>query len=881
LRQVAIIELRRKLELAQKQKDEIQLTVENFKNSSKNLSKLLDCQIVDKCKTGLGYNAVPPPYTGNFMPPKPNFSFCGLEEFVNEPIVSEPTVKKPVVEPSEAKASADKPKDKGVIDSGCSRHMTGNMSYLIDYEEIDGGYVAFGGNPPKEGKSQANVQSKLNSVLFNDTECIVLSPNFKLIDESQVLLRVPRKDNMYSVDLKNIVPKGAKRRNRTLIEAARTMLADFKLPTTFWAKAVKTACYVQNRVLVIKPHNPYELFHGRMLALSIMRPFRCPVTILNTKDHLGKFDGKADEGFFNAYSLNSKAFIVFNSKTRIVEENLHNRFNENTPNVVGTQSNNFAGSKVNDNAGQARKEKAPSFQDDKFQPSSDSGKKVDEDLSKEGECKDQQKEDSINNTKNEDSINNTKNVNATSTNGVNVISANTNNKLPFDPEMPALEDISTFNFSSDHEDDDEEADMNNLDTTIQVSHVPTTRIHKDHPLDQVIGDVHLTTQIRHMSKNLEEHGFVTTIHQRTNLKDLENYLFACFLSQEELEKYVMVNPTIYTSCIEQFWTTVKAKTVNGEVQLQALVDGKNVIITESTQLEGMSNHNRIYVAPSHTKKMFGKLKRVGKGFSGREKPLFPTMMVQAQEEIGKGSANPTDPHHIPTIIQPSTSQPQRKQNPRKTKRKDNELPQTSGLTTNVADKAVNEEKDDSLVRAATTASSLEAECQDTIRDTIAQTRSENVSKFSNDSLLTGVNTPQSDKDSLKLEDVMELCITLQSRVLALEQTKATQANEIDSLKTRVKKLEKKQRSKTHKLKRLYKVSLTARVESSYDNEDLGKDASKHRRISDINADEGITLVSTHDDAKMFDVDQDLHGKEVFVAKQDENVVEKEVDHAQV
>ncbi|GKF10602.1 hypothetical protein Tco_0048528, partial [Tanacetum coccineum] len=103
LREVAIIELRRKLELAQKQKDEIQLIVENFKNSSKTLSKLLECQIVDKCQAGLGYNAVPPPYTGNFMPPKPDLSFSGLEEFVNEPIVSEPTIKKPVVETSVAK----------------------------------------------------------------------------------------------------------------------------------------------------------------------------------------------------------------------------------------------------------------------------------------------------------------------------------------------------------------------------------------------------------------------------------------------------------------------------------------------------------------------------------------------------------------------------------------------------------------------------------------------------------------------------------------------------------------------------------------------------------------------------------------------------------
>ncbi|GKB82462.1 putative ribonuclease H-like domain-containing protein, partial [Tanacetum coccineum] len=125
--------------------------------------------------------------------------------------------------------------DKGVIDSGCSSHMTGNMTYLTDYKEIDGGYVAFGGNPKgrkiigrgtiktsnldfenvyfvKELKfnlfSVSQMCDKMNSVLFNNTECIVLSPNFKLTDESQVLLKVPRKNNMYSVDLKNIVPIG-------------------------------------------------------------------------------------------------------------------------------------------------------------------------------------------------------------------------------------------------------------------------------------------------------------------------------------------------------------------------------------------------------------------------------------------------------------------------------------------------------------------------------------------------------------------------------------------------------------------------------------------------------------------------------------------------
>ncbi|GKF84383.1 retrovirus-related pol polyprotein from transposon TNT 1-94 [Tanacetum coccineum] len=140
------------------------------------------------------------------------------------------------------------------------------------------------------------------------------------------------------------------------------MLADSKLPTTFWAEAVNTACYVQNRVLVIKPHNktPYELFLGRKLALGFMRPFRSPVIILNTIDHLGKFNGKADEGFCVRYSNNSKAFRVFNSRTRIVKENLHIQFSENTPNIAKrNQSNGNAGTKACDDAGKSRTETIP------------------------------------------------------------------------------------------------------------------------------------------------------------------------------------------------------------------------------------------------------------------------------------------------------------------------------------------------------------------------------------------------------------------------------------------------------------------------------------------------------------------------------------------
>ncbi|GKC24003.1 hypothetical protein Tco_1026153, partial [Tanacetum coccineum] len=181
----------------------------------------------------------------------------------------------------------------------------------------------------------------------------------------------------------------------------------------------------------------------------------------------------------------------------------------------------------------------------------------------------------------------------------------------------------------------------------------------------------------------------------------------------------------------------------------------------------------------------------------------------------EGSAIPTDPHHTPTFIQPST-QPQKTQQPRKPKRKDTQVPQPSDPIKNVTDEAVHKELGDSLVRAATTTSSLEAEqdsgggplCQETIGDTIAQTRFESV--------------------------------------LDLEKTKTTQHNEIARLKRRVKKLEKKDRSRIHRLERLYKVGLTARVESSDNEESLGEDAFKQGRIDDIDADEEITLVSFHD-----------------------------------
>ncbi|GJZ99876.1 hypothetical protein Tco_0672427, partial [Tanacetum coccineum] len=327
-----------------------------------------------------------------------------------------------------------------------------------------------------------------------------------------------------------------------------------------------------------------------------------------------------------------------------------------------------------------------------------------------------------------------------------------------------------------------------------------------------------------------------------------------FLNANLIKHALTINHTIYTSYIEQFWATAKVKTVNGEVQLQALVDGKKIIVTEASVRRDLQLNDKEGTDCLPNATIFEELTRMGakttawNEFSSTmasaiiclatnqkfnfSKYIFESMVknldnagkflmylrfvqvfldkqlegMQSHKRIyGKGSEMPTDPHHTPTIIQPSTSQPQKKQRSRRPKRKDTEVPHPSGPISNVADEAVYEEMDDSLERAATTATSLDVEQdrgninktqsnatlnepsslgtslgsgprrQDTMGDTIARTRFENVSKTSNDSLLVGVNTPRSDEDRLKLNELMEFCTKLQQRVLDLENTKTAQA----------------------------------------------------------------------------------------------------------
>ncbi|GJU97652.1 putative ribonuclease H-like domain-containing protein [Tanacetum coccineum] len=319
----------------------------------------------------------------------------------------------------------------------------------------------------------------------------------------------------------------AERRNRTLIEAARTMLADSKLPTTFWAKVVNTACYVQNMVLVVKPYNktPYELFGGRTPTLSFMRPF-------------------------------GKAFRVYNIRKRKVEENLHIRFLEDkpiiagdgpkwlfdidmltksmnyVPVVAGTNSNDFAGTKDSIDVGQSSMKTGsskdyilmPLWKDGslfdsslkkvsnvKPQPSNDAGKKDDEGVSKKSRTNDQEKPEN-------------------STPDVNTVRPSIN--------------IASTNFNT-------------------VPSTPYTRINKDYSLGNVIGDVQSGVKTRRM---IDEQGFISDVNKEKTHEDLQNCLIACFLSQVEPKKVIqaLTDPSWIETMqdellqfkLQQVWTLV-------------------------------------------------------------------------------------------------------------------------------------------------------------------------------------------------------------------------------------------------------------------------------------------------------------------------------------
>ncbi|GJX01179.1 putative ribonuclease H-like domain-containing protein [Tanacetum coccineum] len=345
------------------------------------------------------------------------------------------------------------------------RLMSGILLPSTDFKEFDGGFVTFGG-----GANGGRITGK--EVIWDRIKrpCDGEFCREKGIKREYSVARTPQQNGV------------AERKNRTLIEAARTMLADSKLPTTFWAEAVSTACYVQNRVLVIKPHNktPYELFRGIKPAIGFMKPFGCHVTILNTLDKLGKFDGKSDEGFFVGYSLSSKAFRVYNIRTRKVQENLHVGFLENKPMLEGngpkwlfdldslTQTMNYvpvvAGTFSNVSAGMQEGSKSNiSSQEDQdciFMP-----------IWKDASYFEDVTPQSVDDVQLQDQDRNHDDC-----------------SFQDDGLMGPIPN------TEDSQEEDQGIDLGNLSPSYAVSSTPHTRIHKDHPIDHVIDKARLVAQ---------------------------------------------------------------------------------------------------------------------------------------------------------------------------------------------------------------------------------------------------------------------------------------------------------------------------------------------------------------------------------------------------
>nr|GEY24845.1 hypothetical protein [Tanacetum cinerariifolium] len=272
---------------------------------------------------------------------------------------------------------------------------------------------------------------------------------------------------------------------------------------------------LHNRVLVVKPHfkTPYELFRGRTTALSFMRPFGCHVIIFNTLNHLGKFDGKSDEGFFVVYSTNSKAFRVYNTRTRKVEENLHINFLENKPIIEGdrpkwlfdidslTKLMNY----VPVIAGPRQDYILMPLWNDGSLFNSSSKDSDGDNKDNDGPCK----ESEIDNQERPNAENSTKDVNIARP-SINTASSNINTASPTVNIVRQSDDF--FGVDNDMRSLDEvEVDISNISTTYLVPTTLNTRIHKDHSLDNVIGDMQSGVQTRRMIVTTEPKRIINAL----------------------------------------------------------------------------------------------------------------------------------------------------------------------------------------------------------------------------------------------------------------------------------------------------------------------------------------------------------------------------------
>nr|GEV51095.1 hypothetical protein [Tanacetum cinerariifolium] len=781
VRDLDITDIKRKLEFAIKEKDEVQLTVQKFKNSSKSLSKLLNSQIIDKRKAELGYNVVPPPYTGNFMPPKPDLVYPSLDDFVDvNEFVNKSVVEKPTIESNEPKTVR---KDNGApiikdwVSETCwvwrpkhkvldhvSRNNVTSMSFkrydyvdaedtskekkscITNYEEIDGGFVAFGVN------SKGAKLLRKNSVLFTDTACVVLSHDFKLTDESHVLLKVPRKDNMYTIDLKNVVPQRGEKEKKDAedpwnkdSEAAKDNVVDENIvygcaddPNIPDLEEISifgndedddSGADINNldTYFQVSP-DPTTRIHKDHPLNQVIGDLQSSTQIRRMTKILEEYGIEAIT-LFLAYA-SFKDFVVYQMDFKSA----------------------FLYGKIEDEVYVCQ---PPSFEDPNFP---DKVYKVE--------------------------------------------------KALYGPQQAprAWKEMCTEFEKMMHK-------------KFQMSYMRELTFFLGLQVKQKEDGIFIS-QDKYVNEILNKFGYSDV---KTASTPMETYKT---LLKDEKEKMYMntlcacarfqVNHKIsHLHVVKRIFRHLKGQPKLGlwysknspfDLVVYADSDYAGATLDRKFTTKGMANHTRIYVPPSHTKKIFWNMKRVGKDFSRKDTPLFPTMLIQAPAKMGKGLTLSSAPQHTPPIIQLSTSKPQKKQKPKKLKRRDTQETQPS----DPIDEALNED---------------------------------NVHTQSNDPPLLRVNTLGSREDRLKLKDLMELCTKLSKR---------------------------KKKSKTHGLKGLYKVRLSAKVESS-DEKSLGEeDTSKHmRKIADIDADKELTLIdeTTEDhgrinDEEMFDTDV-LNDEEMF------------------
>nr|GEU46942.1 hypothetical protein [Tanacetum cinerariifolium] len=430
----ALVVFRQNLEKAEQERDVLKLKLEKFQTSSKNLRD--------------GYHVVPPLYTGTFMPPKPDLVFHNAPNDVKTVhtafIVklsptkpkndlshthrpSAPIIKDWVSDSEDESETKIPHNDKGVSDSGCSRHITGNTFYLSDFKELNGGYVAFGGNPKGE---------------------------FKLPDENQVQLRVPKENNMYNVNLKNIVPSG----DLTCLFAKATLDE-----SNLWHRRLGHINFkTMNKLVKGNQSNPSA-------GVQI------------------QFDAeKAGEENVQQYVL----FPVWSCGST----NPHNTdrdaaFDEKEPEFEGSKS---------------PVESLTGYRNLRAEFKDFSGNSINED-------------------------------NAIGSLVLAVGQISTNSTNTFNAVGPSNAAVN-ITYSDNEDDVGTEADFTNLETSITVSLIPTTRVHKDHHVTQIIGDLSSATQTRSMSRVAQDQGELSQI----NNDDFHTCMFACFLSQEEPKRKVWV-----------------------------------------------------------------------------------------------------------------------------------------------------------------------------------------------------------------------------------------------------------------------------------------------------------------------------------------------------